>query len=407
MNSKVGGFTLRRPGRSNLVVWAGKLRVSIFLASLIASGLAFGDDADPQPNPFEGQFRSGWAMQPADPGPDRPPAGRSLFDYLMTRPADGSRVYDIPFPFEALLERVDRETQRDRLRYGIRTVRIPIGRGLHARAAAPDYFSFPTVIASVDAPVSTESEYSSLQLRDRLFLSYQPRAAVLEVISFNEDAGRFEFQIVRGYGPGLVPRVYYARRGLCLSCHQNGGPIFTAPIYQETDVNALIATRLHDMAGDDPHPTDLSAGMETAFAIAGSARRMERVPAWQRLWREACDARGDGGPALRCRAAAYRMGLQYRLSGLRSFDRDVAAVVMSEVRRRWPDGMMIAGSRIPDREPLEKPILRDATSDSLEPRAIAALTAYLDPLTPRRAPRRFGHSAPNARPSVSSRGLGR
>jgi hypothetical protein len=61
------------------------------------------------------------------------------------------------------------------------------------------------------------------------------------------------------------------------------GALFTAPLYQETDVNALIATRLHDLVDDPTSSLDLSGGVEGAFAIAESARRLQSVAS--RSWR--------------------------------------------------------------------------------------------------------------------------
>ena len=55
-----------------------------------------------------------------------------------------------------------------------------------------------------------------LVLKDRLFLGYQPQAEAIEVISYNEMAGRFEFQVVENYSESGVPKVYYANRPTCL-----------------------------------------------------------------------------------------------------------------------------------------------------------------------------------------------
>ena len=38
--------------------------------------------------------------------------------------------------------------------------------------------------------------------RDRLYLGYQENANLIEVISYNEAAARFEFQLVRDYRAG-------------------------------------------------------------------------------------------------------------------------------------------------------------------------------------------------------------
>ena len=43
---------------------------------------------------------------------------------------------------------------------------------------------------------------------------------------------------------GKTPQVFYARRSLCLACHQNAAPIFARPLWDETPANPAIAARL-------------------------------------------------------------------------------------------------------------------------------------------------------------------
>ena len=50
-----------------------------------------------------------WVVDPNDPGDDLPPSGRSLFDLLFTTRAGNEQVYDIPFPFSRVIERIERE----------------------------------------------------------------------------------------------------------------------------------------------------------------------------------------------------------------------------------------------------------------------------------------------------------
>src|SRR5438034_7023151 len=47
-----------------------------------------------------------WVVDPKDPGLMLPPAGRSLFDFLVTRDERGRRVYDVPYPFSALVSAI-------------------------------------------------------------------------------------------------------------------------------------------------------------------------------------------------------------------------------------------------------------------------------------------------------------
>src|SRR3546814_10225340 len=81
----------------------------------------------------------------SDLGSDKPPAGRSLFDFVATHEQDGERVYDIPFPFEALLQRINARAGCDSGNDCLRVVLIPLGRSLQRLAAAPDFFAHPRI----------------------------------------------------------------------------------------------------------------------------------------------------------------------------------------------------------------------------------------------------------------------
>src|SRR5258708_34719962 len=50
-----------------------------------------------------------WLLSPDQPGPDLPPVGRSLFDHLMTEGAGQQKKYVIPWPFQKLLEKIQRQ----------------------------------------------------------------------------------------------------------------------------------------------------------------------------------------------------------------------------------------------------------------------------------------------------------
>lgn len=57
----------------------------------------------------------------------------------------------------------------------------------------------------------------------------------MECISWNNEAGRFEFQVVDDYLPGKEPKVRYVNRSTCLACHQHGAPIFPQRSWLESD----------------------------------------------------------------------------------------------------------------------------------------------------------------------------
>ena len=99
---------------------------------------------------------------------------------------------------------------------------VPLGRSLRRSVSAPDFFHFPSVVAAVDG----HSKAGYAPLHDQLFIGYNERGEKLEIISYNERAGRFEFQVVRDYRTGAQPKIFYASRTLCLACHQNNAPIF-------------------------------------------------------------------------------------------------------------------------------------------------------------------------------------
>jgi len=310
---------------------------------------AFGGDADEVPG--------AWTVDPRDPGPDLPPAGRSLFDWLFTREAGGERVYDVPFPFERVLARIDRALgvaadAPSPLRINL----IPLGRSLQRDAAAPEYFAYPRIVVAVDSEPDLARVERPLLLRDRLFLGYQERANVIEVISWNEAAGRFEFQLVRDYRPGGEPEVRYASRALCTSCHQNGAPIFAEAAWDESNSNRTIAARLREEQ-ERFHGVAVYGSAVAAPAIDNATDRANLIPAVQRVWHEGCG--GEAAHAPGCRAAMVTAMLQYRLSQETHFDRRTAGyrerlrgTLAREWAARWPEGLNLPSPDIPNREPV-------------------------------------------------------
>ena len=318
-----------------------------------------------------------WAFDPGEPGPDRPPVGRSLFDRVFAEERDGSTVVDVPYPFMALrrhlLERMGDEAEEAEV---LAQVLIPHGRALQRDAAAPDHFASPRlVLAVVGAPPAQAPGFHGpgTRLRNRLYIGYQEKARSLEVISYNEAAGRFEFQVVEDYGPGGTPRAVYARRQVCVSCHQNGAPIFSQPPWDETNANGEVARRLaerapafHGVAAEDgSRPFDQALLISTAVVEANLAS------ASQRVWREGC---GAATSPIDCRAALLTATLQFKLSGGRHFDtrgdsiRAAAQALADAWAEAWPSGLAIPKALIPNRNP---------QSDGRE------VTALFDPLRAR------------------------
>jgi hypothetical protein len=292
----------------------------------------------------------------------------SQFDRLFGRWEDGERTYDIPFPFSALAEKIAATLAHDEGKPSpIVQVLIPLGRSLHRGAAEPDFFKYPRVILAVVGDPAQTSEREELFLKDRLYLGYQEKAQAIEVISYDEEAGRFEFQVVKDFAPGLNPEVSDASRPVCMACHQNGGPIWSEPPWGETNANPRIASLLREESESFYGvPVRLTAqGTDSGFRIAESVERANLFAAHQQLWQLACRA------SAACRGDLFAAMLKYRLSGKRGYDPTPAGlekIFMTGWRAHWPDGLAVPNPRIPNRDPVQDMTDIIGDLDPLEPR---------------------------------------
>ena len=303
---------------------------------------------------------------PADPGAQLPPEGRSLFDHLVS---DGGK-YSVPYPFESLVARIESRCGMRSHDACVDAVLIPAGRSLQRAAAAPDFFRHPRVVVAVDREGTARAP---VLLKDRLYLGFQEKSSLIEVISYNEAAGRFEFQVVRDYRAGATPRVAYANRVICTACHRNQGPIFSRASWDETNANPRIA-RLLSKTKPAFHGVRVDRGIDIPNAIDDATDRATLLAAYQLLWREGC----AGAPQpIRCRAALFTAVLQYKLAGGRgydatseSFQRDFARPFAAQWAASWPQGLDIANADIPNRDPLfgDTPLQVSARFDPLEDR---------------------------------------
>lgn len=299
----------------------------------------------------------------AKAGDDLPPIGRSRFDYLIGKGT-------VPFPFARLVAQLGAQLQSQPGNLSpLKITFIPLGRSLQRSAAAPDFFRYPRVVVAVDG----HARPGAAPLHDRLFLGYQEKTGILEVISYNEAAGRFEFQVVRDYRAGRRPQVRYARRALCLACHQNAAPIFARPLWDETSANPAVADRLRSSRRDF-YGLKLT-GTDVAYFIAAAAERANLFQVWQRLWRDGC---GPGGEGQRCRRDWFDAALRYALSGVlppvdevRSF-----AVLQSRWARLWPRGLAIPNPDIPNRNPFT-PVVDDLSRQRDDLPATLAQLAHI------------------------------
>jgi len=345
------------------------------VAAFLARALPAPDRATPAATASEPESGT-WAVDPHAPGADLPPAGHSAFDAVFSRAGPGGPVHEVPYPFARLLERLAHAAGAATLaRPPLAATLIPLGRSLQREAAAPEYFRSPRIVVAVTGAPDTGVGPAGVALASRLFLGYQPRADAIEVVSYNEQAGRFEFQVVHDYAPGRVPRVRYARRALCTSCHHNAAPIFPDAPWDETTANPRVAERLAAL-GPRFHGVRTRDADAAVTAIDIATDEANLLPVYRRLWSEGCSSPSPG-EAARCRAGALQAMVQYRLSGGAGFDRrdPLYAGAYRTLQQRngarlWPQGLLVAAPNLPDRSPLLSP------TPSVVP-------AALDPLRPR------------------------
>lgn len=321
-----------------------------------------------------------WAFDPDYTGEQLPPTGHSLFDYLFTTSLDGEPAYRIPYPFSALRESIEVRLNPAHRGTSIRQVLIPHGRSLQRGLAAPDYFAFPRVVLAVDGEAGWQQGEAGMLLKDRLYIGYQEKANLLEVISYNEMAARFEFQVVHNYTQDNKPQVFYANRSVCLACHQNQAPVFSRPLWSETSANSQIARALQQ-TGKDFYSIKTEQGIDIPNAIDDATDRANLFAVTQALWRKGCGMNPD------CRAHAFMQMLKYRLGGKQGIaveptdeQAEFTAAFDQNWEKYWPDGMAIPNPDIPNRDPLEAD---RTTGQAGQPRLDANIVASLDPLVPR------------------------
>ena len=327
------------------------------------------------------------------PGDDLPPGGtRSLFDHLI------AQNEQLPYPFEKLVALIQAQDPDGRAPVALL---IPKGRSLLKASA---HFEKPRVLVAADFQAPNTEAAFGLPARGRLFMGFVEDAAEIEVISYNEAAGRYEFQLVQDYREKGVPRIVYARRAICTTCHQGAAPIFPQRPWSETNANPEIARRIAEARGEDRYH-----GVPAAIALAVPERFDELtdianlVPVTQRIWLDGC---GDGAAGNACRRELFRLAVDFAIDP-GGFDAGGAATEKLRAMQvaSWPAaGIAVADPDIRNRDPLaEQPGAREWLRGLLLPRrketgldaneSVAAferlpkLPAELDPVV-HRAPKR-------------------
>lgn len=355
-----GGPEERRPGR--LAASARPAFVLITLAALTTPSLTL-----------------------AVPALDLPPVGRSLFDQVFGQASVSTGEVTAPYPFDALLSVLDQYAGRDESgRSRLKRVLIPYGRSLQRRAAHPHYLASPRVLVTVDTGTAPIRGQPWFWLKDRLFIGYQPAAESLEVISYNQRAGRFEFQVVTDYAAGKRAAVRYASRRLCTACHQNEGPIFADESWDETHGNPELRAALRKANPSWPQEW-LDDGTAHAAAFDNVTDRANLIPVYSLAWRTLCTA-SSLVKTLQCRSGALVAMLEQRMGPFaffrpngKLFRQHFHPRALLQWSRNWPEGLSIPNPNLANRRPgmLVDPNSIEPPLDPLQPRG--ELTRWTPP----------------------------
>ncbi len=373
------------------------LAVLVVLLALAGTGAWwwFGGQGAKAPDISDLTKHSGSALGPvsarAIPQDDLPPAGtRSLFDHVLAQ-NDG-----LPFPFEKLVGVVQRQAPEGSKPLA---VMIPLGRSLLKASAN---FHEPRVVFAADYHADNTDTNLGLAPRGQLFMGFTEAANEIEVISYNELAGRFEFQLVQNYCRGCAPRIVYARRAICQTCHQGGSPIFSVRPWQETNGQVEISNRIVEARGAEPflavQPVQPLSSPERIDELTDVGNF---INATQRSWLDGCGVDG-----VECRRLMLKLALRF-LDDPAAFDpAQPDAQRLRELQARaWPsDGIPVPNNDLPNRNPLtEKLRWRDRVAAMLAKKTDAKaknnedlgafeklpkLPAALDPLSSR-APKKI------------------
>lgn len=237
---------------------------------------------------------------------DLPPEGtRSLFDHVAAQ--NGG----VPYPFPKLIEALQKMNPEGAPPVA---VMLPHGRSL-LKGQADD--AHPRVLLAADFQAPNTPAALGVNARGQLFLGFVENANEIEVLSYNEAAGRYEFQLVQDYSATGARKLVYARRQICLTCHQGGAPIFPQRPWNETNaapdtVEAMLRARTK--AGLD---TQTYLGLPLQNTLSSPERFDELTDvgnffaATQKLWLDGC---GDqGNTSVDCRKTMLKLALQYKV----------------------------------------------------------------------------------------------
>jgi len=217
------------------------------------------------------------------PEVDLPPEGtRSLFDHIIAQ--NGG----LPYPYEKLIQLVKSLSPENEPI----NLLIPNGRSLLKGQADNAH---PRIVSTADSDSPNSESSIGLAMRGRLFLGFVENASEIEVLSYNEAAGRFEFQLVQNYCANCTPRIVYARRAICTTCHQGATPIFSQRPWNETNGQPETSRAIIDARKDKNPYHEIEI-----FKPLSQSERYDQLTdvgnffiGTQRLWLDGCSEKGN------------------------------------------------------------------------------------------------------------------
>lgn len=242
----------------------------------------------------------------------KPAIGRSLFDYMVTKTTGDTATYDVPFPFEKLMAELAKKSQGTVGGAANLPAMLLIPSGRSLQKDHTDISSPRVIAAFTEHPLKANDV--GLTVRDRIYVGYAAKANQIEVISYNEQAGRYEFQIVADYREGGMKRVMYANRAFCVECHKAQTPIFAKNTWDETNANMGVASAMEKQSATEATETFFGVvrtrgNKGLSYAIDTSTDRGGRLPAVSRYWQNGCKLSIGGLKPEDCRAAIFLYGL--------------------------------------------------------------------------------------------------
>lgn len=304
------------------------------------------------------------------PNSDLPPEGtRSLFDQLVAQ--NGA----LPYPFESVVDwlaSLDVDGRRPT------TVLIPHGRSLQKGRSS---FADPRVVLSADVSPPPGVALTP-PIKGRLFLGFVDAANEIEVLSYNEAAGRFEFQLVQDYCEGCTPRIVYARRNVCLTCHQNAAAIFPVRPWEETNAAPDIAAGIRDVHPniDTLRGAPLGVRLAAPEAVDNATDIANLIPLAQRIWLDGC---GPDTAGHACRRMLLGQALRFALAP-GSFDpqSETAMALITRLAQHWPErGFELPDNDLKNRDPLEDDLYQGGWLAGLKRAVFGRDTARNNPVS--------------------------